>query len=102
MDIEDTDGWGPENISLAEPQDGHTYRIGVHYWNDHTLGYSVATVRVFVGGVLKYESPPVSLDSQDLWQVATIDWPSGVITPLLDAAGQPDVTPGFASPLFAP
>ena len=33
MDVDDTDGAGPEIISLTEPEDGLAYSIAVHYWN---------------------------------------------------------------------
>lgn len=43
---DDTDGAGPENISFAEPRFATTYTVGVHYWDDHAFGNSLATLRI--------------------------------------------------------
>jgi hypothetical protein len=63
------------------------YRVAVHYWSDHTFGPSLATVRVYVHGVLSYESKDVELEHKDLWEVLSIDWPSGSITPAESSSG---------------
>ena len=34
MGIDDQGGSGPENINVEASQDGVTYDVGVHYWND--------------------------------------------------------------------
>ncbi|MEC9072062.1 MAG: choice-of-anchor D domain-containing protein, partial [Myxococcota bacterium] len=52
LDLDDTDGAGPENLNLNIPQDGGMYTVGVHYWNDHGFGPSTATVRIYIHGTL--------------------------------------------------
>ena len=48
VDLDDTNGWGPEIISHINPGAG-TYDIGVYYYADWSLGGSTATVSVFQG-----------------------------------------------------
>jgi hypothetical protein len=81
LDANDTDGAGPEVITLAVPESGNTYRVGVHYTGDNGFGPSWVTVSIFVNGVLVFENAPVSLSDTDYFlQVADIDWPSGTVT----------------------
>lgn len=92
LDIDDVDGWGPENINLDNPEPNTTYKVGVHYFSDHGYSVSYATVRVFLGGVLRAEYRRQRLLDQEFWYVADVAWPSGTIT----ARGQ--VTSTFPSP----
>ncbi len=55
LDRDDTDGAGPENVNLDIPEENVTYRVGVHYWNDHSYGPSYATVRVYIYAYLVFE-----------------------------------------------
>ncbi len=80
LDIDDTDGAGPENINLNHPEDNRQYTVGVHYFNDHGYGPSFVTVRIFVQAVLRLETEPKRMAGTDqFWEVATIDWPGGEI-----------------------
>ncbi len=93
LDLDDTDGAGPENVSLPEPEgtmtDPHTYALGVHYWNDKGLGHSWAIVRVYVCGTLaaEYNQPHpdqpagggIELKALDMWYVGKINWPNQAI-----------------------
>ena len=47
LDRDDTDGAGPEVISIDQPEDV-TYRVAVHYYNDHGYGLSLANVSIVV------------------------------------------------------
>ncbi|MEZ4268165.1 MAG: choice-of-anchor D domain-containing protein [Myxococcota bacterium] len=78
LDRDDTDGGGPENVNLALPEEGLTYKVGVHYWNDHGFGPSTATLRVYIYDELSHEAscPMLPLD---LWDAARILWPSGEV-----------------------
>ncbi len=78
MDIDDVDGAGPENINLNNPENGVTYRVGVHYWNDHGWGPSIATVKIFGQGRLIYEDS-ANLTNGQFWDVAALKWPSAEI-----------------------
>jgi hypothetical protein len=89
LDIDDTDGFGPENINiLVQPQNG-TYNIGVAYYCSHSLqqpgeppiapgdGPTTATVKVYCGGVLSATYNNVNLDKTGRFvHVATVTWPA--------------------------
>ncbi|MFO0748662.1 MAG: choice-of-anchor D domain-containing protein [Myxococcota bacterium] len=75
LDRDDTDGAGPENVNLNLPEAGNCYRVGVHYWNDHSFGKSNATLRVYVYSNLVFEMTDVELVNHDLWTVTKVCWP---------------------------
>ena len=81
LDLDDTDGTGPENLNLMIPGVGTTYDIFVHYWSDHGFGPSTATVRVYLNGQLAFEAHQ-ALVNHDMWPVARIVWGVGVVAPL--------------------
>jgi hypothetical protein len=101
LDRDDTDGAGPENVNLNIPEEGLTYRIGVHYWNDHGFGSSMATVRVYVYGELVFSASNVELVNHDLWEVATLEWLSGKVEPILGAGGTYKIIPNYQHPYFS-
>ena len=80
LDIDDVDGFGPENINVPQPRTGSSYRILVHYYSDDGMGATNATIRVYLNGTLQHEAIQVLAASDKVWDVATIDWPSGEIT----------------------
>lgn len=84
---QDSAAAGPEILHLDIPEDGTQYRLGVHYWTDQGYGASLVNVRVYVLSVLVFEVKDVELERGELWEVATIDWPSGTVTPLTNDAG---------------
>ncbi|MGB0591067.1 MAG: choice-of-anchor D domain-containing protein [Myxococcota bacterium] len=97
LTIEDIDGAGPEAITLDLPEIDVTYRIAVHSWQDHGMGPSVATVRVYLLGDKIFESQPVTLNALDLWEVAEITWhgwPDATVTPIAAVVGGPVIFPG--------
>ncbi len=81
LDWDATDGFGPETITIEEPWDG-VYNILVHYYGenerDECVGpcaESVATVNIYLGGVLVDSfSRDMTADNQ-VWYVADIAWP---------------------------
>jgi len=79
LDRDDTDGAGPENVNLNTPENGLTYKVGVHYWNDHGYGPSNATIRVYIFSNPVFELEDVELLNHDMWTVSTIDWPAGTV-----------------------
>ncbi len=83
LDLDDTDGAGPENINLDVPQgtvsEPLQYSVGVHYWNDHGFGKSYATVRIYVLGNLKVEYKDQEMSPVDMWYVGKINWPNDAI-----------------------
>jgi hypothetical protein len=86
LDIDDTNGAGPENINLNNPEDtdglGAPYRVGVHYFRDsvdefggvETWGFSDATVRVYIHGELVSELTRRLEHTNDFWEAVHIDW----------------------------
>jgi hypothetical protein len=98
LDRDDTDGAGPENINLDIPENV-LYRVGVHYWNDHGFGPAYATVRVYIYAQLVFEVSDVQLVNSDLWEVCTIDWPSGKTSPVtIDSNSK--IIPNYHNPFF--
>lgn len=88
LDIDDIEGFGPENVNLDNPAPFDEFRVMVHYYDGGGGifgggGTADATVRIFCGGVLKAQAGPASITSQgagvgDLWRVADV---------VMDAAG---------------
>jgi len=100
LDRDDTDGAGPENMNLNIPENGATYRVGVHYWSDHEYGPSYSTVRIYIWGVLVFEVKDVKMVNHDMWNVATIDWPSAKVSLVQTVDGGYKVTPDYQNPFF--
>ena len=80
FDQSETGETSPQTVSLPVPGEG-SYRVGVHYgdWSDLELPKAVATVRVYIDGVLAFEQPNVQLLPGDLWDVCSVEWPSGLV-----------------------
>ena len=85
LDVDDTDGAGPEKISIQDPENtsnyGSPYRVAVHYYSDSagflstsgSFGTSTATVKITLRGqpVQEFSRP---MNNWDLWEVAGIIW----------------------------
>ena len=97
LDRDDFASTGPENLTLAVPQDtdllGGEYVIGVDYYEnvDRVDGYEFgamkAFVRIFINGELTWEytedgDPGFKLMTgrKHFWEVASISWPAGEVT----------------------
>jgi len=93
LDIDDSDGAGPEQITGDEGLDAATYGIGVHYYDDHGFGPSTATLTLSVGGVV-VATLTQTLNHKDFWWVGTLKWPAAEFT----ADGQ--VVPNYLHPSF--
>jgi hypothetical protein len=86
LDVDDVDGYGPENINVSEPAPG-TYRFIVHYYLDSYEASSAVstnvTVDVYSYGNLIQSFGPVHLAAtNDTWDVFDVAWPSMNITTL--------------------
>ncbi|MGF1469346.1 MAG: hypothetical protein ACFCGT_24775 [Sandaracinaceae bacterium] len=100
LDIDDVDGFGPENINVLRPEPG-VYRVGAHYFGQNG-GPSATdvTVRIFCQDsetIPRRTIGPVRLarPSQDFWRVADIEILRGGdcrVTQLFDERGMPDIT----------
>lgn len=87
LDIDDTNGAGPENINLNNPENtqalGAPYRVALHYYRSYRetgigdYGPSEVTVRIYLGGALADEMTTQLIDTDDFWEVAAIVWTAG-------------------------
>lgn len=76
LDIDVTDGAGPENITMRTPDGCQWYAVGVHYYQQ-VFGTAYATVRIYINGSLRYERPFFPLqNTRNFWDVARIHWDS--------------------------
>ncbi len=73
LDIDDINGFGPENINHPMPADT-TFYVGV----DAYSGSGNATLRIFLGDVKVWEET-VGLDEKEWWAAAAIDWAAGTV-----------------------
>lgn len=96
LDIDDTNGAGPENINMDDPIPCQWYAVGVHYWRQQ-FGTAYTTVRIFINGGLVFEYPNKPLvNTNEWWDVARIHWPSGeviMVDEFLDAAPRNQTAP---------
>ena len=51
MDVDDTNGFGPENITIDALPGPGTYRIYVHYYSDHGNGGTTVSASLMENGV---------------------------------------------------
>lgn len=79
LDIDDTNGAGPENINMDDPTPCTWYAVGVHYWRQQ-FGTAYVTIRIFKEGGLAFEYPNKPLrTTNEWWDVARIHWPTGTV-----------------------
>ncbi len=89
LDIDDTDGVGPETIQMDNPDNCQWYAVGVHYYDQNAYGTAYATIRIYVDGNLAFERLNVPLKRQDsFWDVARIHWDSRQIFEVQDTIYQ--------------
>ncbi len=101
LDWDSIDGFGPETVTIETPADG-TYDVRVH---DYGMGGSpscagpcpttVATARVYLGGVLAAVFSHELSTRGDVWKVAQIAWPSGQVTELAELGYTAETTCWF-------
>lgn len=79
LDIDDTNGAGPENIQMDDPARCQWYAVGVHYYKQ-LFGTAYATIRIYINEELVYEklNQPLTQGGQ-FWDVARIHWPTGQV-----------------------
>ena len=85
LDWDAIDGFGPETATIPEPRDG-SYNVQVHYYGENgaptcagPCAESTATIRIYLGGVLAAEYSQLFTQQGQVWDAATIHWPSGQI-----------------------
>ncbi len=97
--LDDTDGWGPENLNMAAPQ-SIIYRIGVHYWDAHDYGDSTATIHIWINSLLVGTFTQL-LHECDLWWVKRLDYVNQTLTDFPNAGANGKVTPAYKASQFA-
>lgn len=81
LDIDDTDGSGPENVNHNNPESGLNYSVGIYYYADRGFGPSYATLRIYVQGTQRYEYRDQYMPNEvTFWRAAVISWPGGQIS----------------------
>lgn len=83
-----------ENIRLDKLENG-TYSIKLHYYSDHDNGPTSPTVLLTLQGTV-YRFGPRSISDGEIWDVATITWPSLTVTP--GSVGAAAAAEGIAIP----
>jgi hypothetical protein len=108
LDLDDVEGYGPENINIDEPVIGHEYLVGVHYYYSDDSGPATVYVRVYCAAAAgECESgPPVEFGpvvlrdpgsgavENEFWRVAAVTWNGFTcsVRSLANADGTPNVT----------
>jgi len=76
--LDDRTGYGPEVIRMQSPQDGD-YRVIVDNFSANGTGETVATVRVFLNGMLAWEDNAL-LGHHEVWRTGFLRWPDAVFS----------------------
>ncbi len=74
LDLDQTDGFGPENINIDTPP-AATYRVGVHYFSDDMQGPAEVYANIYCG--VGSSTPiasfgPVTMTRDQFWKVADV------------------------------
>lgn len=93
LDIDDTDGFGPENINVGEPAPG-TYRVGVDAFRGRA---GALTVRIYCGGSTTEPAEtfgPIRIQDSQFWRVADVEITSAGGCNITDLAsgGRPNLS----------
>jgi uncharacterized protein YfaP (DUF2135 family)/uncharacterized protein YegJ (DUF2314 family) len=87
LDVDDVNGYGPEHITIPSNPASGTYTLLVHYFDTHGAGItdafvSVSTYNGTVHSFGPYRLATAGTRSGDIWEVCTITFPDGTITPV--------------------
>lgn len=102
LDVDDTEGYGPENIYMNAGAEAGEYRVIIHDY-DGTAG-EIATVKIFFNDVeaARYTSLALDGSTHNYWEVAKVNIGSHTITPVLAYSSTAPVALGAAAPWAAP
>jgi hypothetical protein len=79
LDVDDTNGFGPENINVDEANPG-VYEVGVHYFGSAGGEVVPCTVKIFLNSSLVGEYSRRLERTKDYWRVAQVVVPTGLVT----------------------
>lgn len=99
LDVDNTSGRGPEHITIPTVSVPGVYRLFVHYYSSRGITSTSAYVSVSVRNGPNQEFGPMGLATSagrggDVWEVCTIDYPSGTVTRVMTKT----TLAGFDSP----
>ncbi len=116
LDIDDTNGMGPENVNIDDPRPG-TYRVYVHYFavsgasSAGAAADAVATpastletrntVRIHINGLQVAEYRRTLSNVKDMWAVADIVWKENGTAEVIPLGGNSGSDYGFICPDFS-
>ena len=78
LDVDDTDGIGPETITVTEALAGR-YTVGVHVFGGSSGVGVKCNVKVFINSSLRAEYEKTLPNNRDFWTVADIMVPSSLV-----------------------
>ncbi len=91
LDLDDKDGWGPENTNIHVPEPGALYFVGVHDWNDNGFGSSTPRVRIYLDNqpVPVFDKIGPAMVTGDFWCAQRVAWNPNKLEPCAgaDASG---------------
>lgn len=91
LDLDDKDGWGPENTNIHVPEPGASYFVGVHDWNDNGFGSSTPRVRIYLDNqpTPVFDKTGPAMVTEDFWCAQRVAWNPNKLEPCAgaDASG---------------
>ncbi|MBI5473808.1 MAG: hypothetical protein HY961_15835, partial [Ignavibacteriae bacterium] len=101
LDVDNTGGRGPEHITIPTASVQGVYRLFVHYYAAQGASSTSAYVTVSVRNGPDQNFGPMALGQSarrggDVWEVCTVEFPSGTITRVMNKTTLPTVANGLA------
>lgn len=82
LDVDDVNGYGPENINIDQPANG-IFLVAVHYYAPHAATVQAnVNVKIFIQGGLRAEYLQQLTLCDQWWEAARVEWPSSLVTPV--------------------
>lgn len=74
LDVDDTNGFGPENITIGALPGSGTYKIWVYYYSDHSKGGTTVNATIYKDGAPIY-SDSRYMTNHDSWTLVELTIP---------------------------